>query len=60
MVTELLARWEAWNVTAVPVQYPGPDDRCESSLHGHVFAAWGRRRLSKMVDVESEVHKMKT
>jgi len=42
VVAQLLARLEAWNATAVPAQYPGPDERCDPSLHGHVFAAWGK------------------
>ena len=42
VVTPLLAaRLKAWNATAVPAQYPGPDERCDPSLHGHVFGAWG-------------------
>lgn len=41
VVTQLLARLEAWNATAVPAHYPGPDKRCDPSLHGHVFTAWG-------------------
>ena len=41
VVTQLLARLEEYNRTAVPAQYPGPDERCDPSLHGHVFGAWG-------------------
>ena len=41
VVTQLLARLEAWNATAVPAHYPGPDKRCDPSLHDHVFTAWG-------------------
>lgn len=41
VVADLLARLEAYNATAVPVQYPGPDDRCDPAQLGHFFGAWG-------------------
>lgn len=40
-VRELLDRLAVYNATAVPPQYPGPDDRCDPSRSGNVFVAWG-------------------
>lgn len=47
VVMRLLARLE-YNATAVPAQYPGPDERFDPSLHGHVFTAGGKKKKERL------------